>query len=93
MIQIKCYKRIAHPVEALQYDGTDESRAAVCDFISDGTGILSILEDENGETGIYITTNDSVMHLAINDYVICDEQRLYYVMLPDIFKATYEEIL
>jgi hypothetical protein len=89
---IKSYKRIPHPIKAIQYDGTAESRALVHAFVAGGKGTLTTLTDDNGETGVYIDDGDSVIYIAIDDFVIRDALEMYFSMNPEIFEATYEEL-
>jgi hypothetical protein len=44
-------------------------------------------------SGIFINTLEGRMHVSEGDYVICGVKGEFYPCKPDIFTATYEEVL
>lgn len=70
-------------VEAIRWENNTESLDAIhaiCPFwfAADGTPDL-LLETLNG-----------VMRAAVGDWIVRDEQGLFYPCKPDVFEATYE---
>jgi hypothetical protein len=79
------YKKKPVIIEAVQFDGTDES----VDWL--------LPQLESGEIGrgcakLYIKTLEGVMEASIGDYIIKGAKGEFYPCKPDIFKMTYENV-
>jgi len=90
MSNVKKYKKIAKPFEAIQFDGTDVGARMIYDWLD--------AFEEDGETGVdyevgevFILTEDGFVQVQDGEWVIRDSSRMLSVCHPEIFEATYEE--
>ena len=76
-------------IEAIEFESWDIS--ALCTFL----GFVPALEtDSNGEPeGLYIPTLEGLMSARLRDWIIKGVKGKFYLCKPDIFEATYEEIV
>ena len=79
------YRKKPVVIEAVLFDGTDES----CDWI--------LPQLESGEIGrsawkLHIKTLEGVMTADVGDYVIKGLKGEFYPCKPDIFLMSYEEV-
>mgnify|MGYP001043486536 CR=1 FL=1 len=79
------YRKKPVEIEAVQFDGTDES--------------VDWLEPQliSGEIGraynkLYIKTLEGVMEASLGDYIIKGVNGEFYPCKPDIFEKTYEVV-
>lgn len=80
------YRKKPVIIDAVQYDGTDESYFELLQFTK---GDL-IWHKELGCP--LIETLEGTMSVSNNDYVIKGVQGEFYPCKPDIFEATYESV-
>lgn len=90
---MKKYRKKPVVIEALQLRW--DTWSDMCDFIGIGT-----LKDgkpegcQDGEKiGLNIPTLEGLMHADENDYIIKGIKGEFYPCKPDIFEATYEEVV
>lgn len=78
------YKKKPVVIEAVQFDGTDES----CDWI-----LPQLISGEIGRATnkLYIQTLEGVMTAHKGDYIIKGVKGEFYPCKPDIFEETYEK--
>jgi len=87
---MKQYRKKPVIVEAVRLDGTKESQDAAVQFIGSTrhrTGMYG------GQYALEIYTLEGVMLAKPGDYIIKGVKREFYPCAPDIFAATYEEVL
>ena len=72
-------------VEAVQFDGTDESVEWLLPQLKSG-------EIGRACNKLYIKTLEGVMEAKVGDYVIKGVNGEFYPCKPDIFEKTYEKI-
>ena len=72
-------------VEAVQFDGTDESVEWLLPQLKSG-------EISRACNKLYIKTLEGVMEAKVGDYVIKGVNGEFYPCKPDIFEKTYEKI-
>ncbi len=93
---MKKFKKKPIVIEAIQlkWDAWSE----VCDFV--GVGKLSDnkpcgfnLDGDPSKIGLYIPTLEGVMEANEGDWIIKGIQGEFYPCKPDIFEATYEEVI
>lgn len=79
------YRKKPVVIEAVQYDGTDES----VDWL-----YPQLVSGEIGRNlqGVYIKTLEGVMKAEIYDYIIKGINGEFYPCKPDIFIKTYEVV-
>ena len=73
-------------IEAIQYDGTDESYEEVCRFCK------GVLLNPVGHRKFYIETLEGGHEASPGDWIIKGIKGEFYPCKPDIFKQTYEAI-
>jgi len=77
------------PIEAVQWDGTEEMAAE----IASQEHFEGILDFTAGTfNGFYIKTLEGKMKVSPGDYVIKGIKGEYYPCKPDIFEITYDEV-
>lgn len=80
------YRKKPVVIEAVQFDGTDES----CDWI-----YPQLVNREIGRScdKLHIKTLEGVMTANVGDYIIKGVNGEFYPCKPDIFHKTYEAVL
>lgn len=73
-------------IEAIQYDGTSESVAAISEMSN--RAIRWVLSDKK----LVIITLEGDMKANVNDWIIKGIKEECYPCKPDIFDATYEPV-
>lgn len=79
------YKKKPVVIEAVQFDGTDESVDWLLPQLTSG-------EIGRSFNKLYIKTLEGVMTAHIGDYIIKGIQGEFYPCKPGIFEATYDAI-
>ena len=79
------YRKKPVVIEAVQYDGTDESVDWLYPQLVSG-------EIGRNTQGLFIKTLEGVMKAEIGDYIIKGVNGEFYPCKPDIFEATYEKV-
>jgi hypothetical protein len=79
------YRKKPVVIEAVRFDGTDES----CDWIYE-----ELKKGTIGRTAIHlhIKTLEGIMKADIGDYIIKGVSGEFYPCKPDIFHKTYEKV-
>ena len=79
------YRKKPVIIEAVQFDGTDES----VDWL-----LPQLISGEIGRATnkLYIKTLEGTMTANIGDYIIKGVNGEFYPCKPDIFEATYEKV-
>ena len=79
------YRKKPIIIEAVQFDGTDES----VDWL-----LPQLISGEIGRTTnkLYIQTPEGIMTANVGDYIIKGVNGEFYPCSPDIFEKTYEPI-
>lgn len=93
-MEVKKYRKKPVVIEAMLFKGVDSIREAM-EFVGDSFEIGSSSHDgEKYEwVVIYIKTLEGDMNVSDGDYIIKGVQGEFYPCKPDIFEATYEELL
>jgi len=78
------YRKKPVVIDAIHYEGTQESRREVVHFM--GVESLSFSDTQ----GIFIPTLEGTMTAAPGDWIIRGVRGEYYPCKPDIFAATYD---
>lgn len=84
------YRKKPVVVDAIQYDGSQDSYDKLKEFCGDIVGIWS--DSLTTIRVIYIQTLEGSMIISPNDYVIKGAQGEIYPCKPDIFHQTYESV-
>lgn len=96
------YRKKPVEVEARQWNGTAEAASHIIDWaLQNGVTIVYTCSDPDrcsrfdGDTPHYlrIPTLEGDMVANLNDYIIRGVQGEFYPCKPDIFEATYDEVL
>ncbi len=82
------YKKKPVVIDAIQLKTMDDKFKVAEFFKGHGAFDMSFAED-----GIYINTLEGTMHASIGDWIIRGIKGEFYPCKPNIFEATYEEIL
>lgn len=82
------YRKKPVVIQAVQYTGTVESSTEVHDFMKQGG-----LHTNGFPDHILITTLEGVMRADKGDFIIKGVKGEFYPCKPDIFAATYEEVV
>lgn len=82
-------KFVKNPVviEAVQYDGTDESFSAISELIGEDT--TWSIDYSVTPVPVYIHTLEGKMRADIGDWIIKGIKGEFYPCKPDIFESTY----
>jgi hypothetical protein len=80
------YRKKPVVIEAIQYNGTTDSRSEICAFM----GLERITFSDT--QGVFIPTLEGVMTASIGDWIIKGVKGEFYPCKPDIFAATYEPV-
>ena len=81
------FRKKAVIIEAIQWDGSDESLEAIGDMAYSGNRYIQQIGDK-----LEIPTLEGVMTASIYDWIIKGVSGEVYPCKPDIFKMTYEEV-
>lgn len=83
-------------IDAIQWDGTEESTAAVLEFLGNrvdpDTDEFKVYAESSAKTGLPIETLEGVMRAQPGDYIIRGVNGEYYPCKPDIFGKTYDVV-
>ncbi len=83
-------------IDAIQWDGTEESTAAVLSFIGNRVDSTSdsfkVYAESCAMTGMPIDTLEGVMRAQPGDYIIRGVNGEFYPCKPDIFGKTYDVV-
>lgn len=74
-------------IEAVQWTGTDASRAELADFFDEHDEIFVTKGPE-----VVLSTLEGTMLASIHDWIICGVKGELYPCKPDIFEATYDAV-
>lgn len=85
------YRKKPVVIEAVQFDGTN--RREVLSFIYPGMSDDALRGAEVMALPVVIGTLEGDMTVSPGDYVIRGVQGEFYPCKPDIFAATYEEVV
>ena len=80
------YRKKPVVIEAIQFNGTDES----CDWLLPELKSGSICRSFNK---LHIKTLEGVMVANVGDYIIKGVNGEFYPCKPDIFEKTYEKVI
>mgnify|MGYP000291860444 CR=1 FL=1 len=86
---IKKYRKKPVVIEAVLYDGEESFHESVLPFLMAGR----INCKHHAESGVVIPTLEGDMLAAPGDYIIKGIKGEFYPCKPDIFEATYEEVI
>lgn len=86
---IKKYRKKPIVIEALKYDG--ENADALTLIWAWPNALASVLVED--DKSIAINTLEGKMKVSVGDYIIRGIKGEFYPCKPDIFEATYEEVL
>ena len=81
-------------IEAMQFDGSEESADELIDWIYplfDGISAVGDIENAHGWT-LYIDTPEGEMECSAGDYIIKGVAGEFYPCKEEIFHLTYEEV-
>ncbi|MBB6601806.1 hypothetical protein HW432_05865 [Bacillus pumilus] len=84
------YRKKPVVVEAIQYDGSQDSYDKLRGFCGDIVG--NWLDSFTNISVIYIQTLEGNLIVSPNDYVIKGVKGEFYPCKPDVFQQTYEPI-
>ncbi|MCP1147935.1 MULTISPECIES: hypothetical protein [Bacillus] len=84
------YRKKPVVVEAIQYDGSQDSYDKLREFCGEIVG--NWLDSFTNISVIYIQTLEGNLIVSPNDYVIKGVKGEFYPCKPDIFQQTYEPI-
>jgi hypothetical protein len=84
---IKQYRKKPVLISAVRWDGNINTRNFLTDWLGD-----SFITDGDYERPA-IKTLEGTMRVNLGDYIIQGVQGEFYPCKPDIFKATYEEVV
>lgn len=88
---IKQYVKKPAVIDALIWDGTDETWTLICEWLGGEFGVEATRREPDGKV-VAIHTLEGVMNAQIGDYIIKGIKDEFYPCKPDIFAATYEEV-
>lgn len=90
----KQYRKKPVVIEAMLWDGTATGAGPVINWILDWDGTATWRDrfEPNGNC-IRIATLEGVMTASPGDYIIRGVQGEFYPCKPDIFEATYDEVV
>lgn len=97
MIEVKRYRKKPVVIEAMLFDGTDESATKIMSWAA-GHGVTithSYAALEGGSEGVHslgIPTLEGEMLAHGGAHVIKGVANEFYPCKPDIFEATYEDV-
>ena len=77
--------------EAMEFIGSPRAATSVIDWALSGGGTIRY-HDEDGEF-LSINTLEGTMRASVGDFIIRGVQGEFYPCKPDIFAATYEEVV
>lgn len=82
-------------IEANQWDGSLDEATSIIAWVLQKGGVARYHDDDAGPNGehIMIDTLEGSMRTVPGDWVICGVQGEFYPCKPEIFEATYEEVL
>lgn len=86
---VKQYRKKPVEIQAVCYDGSAGSARAVIEFAFQAGARHSF----DGTESVVIPTLEGDMTVSSGDYVIRGVQGEFYPCKPDIFAATYEEVV
>lgn len=87
---VKKYRKKPIEVEAMLFDGTNGIEVVAWMGKAMAGHVKSYL---NASSSVSIETLEGVMRASAGDYVIRGVKGEFYPCKPDIFNATYEEVL
>ena len=96
---VKTYRKKPVVIEALKFEYTSEGIKALQDFGNTCIGVISKARHPGAKAEAQIGTLEDgkhlkVMHIATEgDYIIKGVQGEFYACKPDVFAATYEEVV
>lgn len=81
-------------IEAVRFDGTEESAQEVLDFIGGQNlgSVFAVPHKVSGEWLVVIETLEGAVSASPGDWIIKGVQGEFYPCKPDIFEATYERV-
>ncbi len=80
-------------VEAVQFNGTDESVVAIMQLQKPVKGgVARAIDIDHGGKTIFIHTLEGKMEASLNDWIIKGVEGEIYPCKPEIFKKTYDEV-
>jgi hypothetical protein len=82
---VKKYRKKPVVIEAVEYNPFKQEE--VIDFIVDGGGTYL------NANGFFVVTLEGQMRCSPGDFIIKGIQGEFYACKPDIFAATYEEVV
>ena len=94
MSKVKQYRKRPVAIEAMLWDGTsiDELQEFLDGYSHNFSSIPTDRKNSDGYL-VHINTLEGVMTANVGDYVIKGVRGEFYPCKPDIFEATYEEVL
>lgn len=92
---IKQYRKKPVIIEAMISHGSPLSDRNIINWIAENGTLCQLdLDEQTGDTTcIHINTLEGSMKVSVGDYVIKGIQGEFYPCKPEIFKATYEEVV
>jgi hypothetical protein len=86
------YRKMPVVIEAMQWDGTEESAFSIIDWANPVSGSINYWSaSDTPSSELVIATLEGDMIARVGDYIICGVQGEYYPCKPGIFAETYEE--
>lgn len=86
------YRKLPVEIEAMHFDGTQESALAIVGW---SQGMVGIYTDGGQQTDpliLIVATEEGNMMAAPHTFIICGVAGEFYPCAPEIFAASYEEV-
>lgn len=78
-------------IEALQFLDTAERLVELSHFVDNQDVVVNYEQPSNPR--LFIKTLEGTMEASVGDYIIRGIKGEYYPCKPDVFRATYEEVI
>lgn len=86
----KSYRKVPVVIQAIEYDGSEESRTAILQWTGEYEVRSKIQEINTGEKKIAIETKEGWITASVGDYVIKGVENEFYPCKPSVFDTTYQ---
>lgn len=91
MSEVTKYRKKPVVIEAMEFKGSAREATTVIDWALSSGG--TIRYHDEGRESLSIDTLEGTMSASVGDYIIKGVQGEFYPCKPDIFAATYEEVI
>jgi hypothetical protein len=79
-------------IQAMPWDGTEASAAALCRWANDGEAWVDYVTEDDKSIDLMCYTLEGPLHVSPGDWIIRGVKGEFYPCKPDVFAATYEEV-